>query len=227
MITDEESIKRGLKDIKEGRTFNEVQIRAISELLKIKDKEYSQKIKELENRLDTTRKTIQDRIKFEDEQEKYINRVKSQLQDTKKTNADLLARNVELNEKLQEQRKKIEDKIKHFDFIGSGGDNYAKHVVKRLKSLLENELCDMSLISEETGKEYPCSFKRNHKGLHSFEDSRNLLESEKTEGLISNDKLVSARESPSRELCDSENSKGEKTLSIEAKPLKDSSKKVE
>jgi Rad3-related DNA helicase len=206
MITDEESIKRGLKDIKEGRTFNEVQIRAISELLKIKDKEYSQKIKELENRLDTTRKTIQDRIKFEDEQEKYIQKLKSQ---------------------LNSQTGKIKELIKHFDFIGSGGDNYAKHVVKRLKSLLENELCDMSLISEETGKEYPCSFKRNHKGLHSFEDSRNLLESEKTEGLISNDKLVSARESPSRELCDSENSKGEKTLSIEAKPLKDSSKKVE
>jgi hypothetical protein len=55
------------------------------------------------------------------------------------------------------------------------------------KSFLENELCDMSLISEETGAEYPCSFKRNHKGLHSFEDSRNIkdsLENEKEKGGI-------------------------------------------
>jgi hypothetical protein len=55
------------------------------------------------------------------------------------------------------------------------------------KSLLENDLCDKILIFKETGTEYPCSFKRNHKGLHSFEDSRNIkdsLENEKEKGGI-------------------------------------------
>jgi len=108
LSTDEESIKRGLKDIKEGRTFNEVQIRAISELLKIKDKEYSQKIKELENGIEKLNQHLELR-------EIQINQLKSQLKD---------------------QTDKIKELIKHFDFIGSGGDNYAKYVVKRLKPLL-------------------------------------------------------------------------------------------
>jgi len=39
----------------------------------------------------------------------------------------------EVNQRWTE---KIKELIKHFDFLGSGGDNYAKHVVKRLKPLL-------------------------------------------------------------------------------------------
>jgi len=143
LSTEAESIKRGLKDIKEGRTFTSTQINAISELLKIKDKEYSQKLKELEQQIKVWKQDYQklndNSYRLLKESETKVNQLKSQLQDTKKTNADLLARNVELNEKLQEQRKKIEDKIKYFDFLGSGGDNYAKHVVKRLKSLLSEK----------------------------------------------------------------------------------------
>jgi len=38
-----------------------------------------------------------------------------------------------------------------------------------------NERCEYILVCEETGKRFPCSFKRGHYGLHSFEDSRNEL----------------------------------------------------
>ena len=90
--TDEESIKRGLKDIKEGRTFNEVQIRAISELLKIKDKEYSQKLKELEHEIDRLKSSKRWYSKEQigefhtqiNKQSEEINQLKSQLKDQAK-----------------------------------------------------------------------------------------------------------------------------------------------
>ena len=169
LSTDEESIKRGLKDIKEGRTFNEVQIRAISELLKIKDKEYSQKIKELENDIERLKQDAIDYFrvttnKLEDKDE-IINQLKSQLNNQTDKIKDRIE---ELEKKIKQHRRWHQHCNECIEWKGA---------IKELKSLLENELCDMSLISEETGKEYPCSFKRNHKGLHSFEDSRNIKDS--------------------------------------------------
>jgi len=136
LSTDEESIKRGLKDIKEGRTFNEVQIRAISELLKIKDKEYSQKIKELEKwNVSPSVNDLTDKLI---EKENDIERLKHKLLTYSRPIGTSYVDVREEGRKEVNQRwtEKIKELIKHFDFLGSGGDNYAKHVVKRLKSLL-------------------------------------------------------------------------------------------
>jgi len=115
LSTDEESIKRGLKDIKEGRTFNEVQIRAISELLKIKDKD----IERLESKIKGNWCGVCD------------------MGDIVKNRIEKLQQKInQLKPQLNSQTGKIKELIKHFDFLGSGGDNYAKYVVKRLKPLL-------------------------------------------------------------------------------------------
>ena len=122
LSTEAESIKRGLKDIKEGRTFTSTQINAISELLKIKDKEYSQKLKELEQQIKVWK---QDYQKLNDNSYRLLKESETKVN--------------QLKSKLNSHTGKIKELIKHFDFIGSGGDNYAKYVVKRLKSLLESE----------------------------------------------------------------------------------------
>jgi predicted RNase H-like nuclease (RuvC/YqgF family) len=99
-----------------------------------------------------------------------------------------------LKSQLQEQRKKIFEEIENLpefkrNKIRTNNDRWIAVVQlsmypkdwNKLKSLLENDLCDKILVSEETGMEYTCSFKRNHKGLHSFEDSRNIEENSKGE----------------------------------------------
>ena len=134
MITEEESIKRGLKDIKEGRTFNEVQIRAISELLKIKDKEYSQKIKELENRIDKmfTKEQVEGMILG---QRNETNQLKSQLNShTEKIKEKIEFWNREKPQNLIVVPEKITE-LKTDDLF-----NFCRNlVVEELKSLLENE----------------------------------------------------------------------------------------
>jgi len=96
-----------------------IMIITLTEIMKETSNQYNQKIKELENDIERLKQDAID----------YFRVTTNKLEDK-----DEII--IQLKSKLNNQTEKIKELIKHFDFLGSGGDNYAKHVVKRLKSLL-------------------------------------------------------------------------------------------
>jgi predicted RNase H-like nuclease (RuvC/YqgF family) len=108
-------------------------------LKELEQKQYNQKIKELEKwQVSPSVNDLTDKLI---EKENDIERLKHKLLTYSRPIGTSYVDVREEGRKEVNQRwtEKIKELIKHFDFLGSGGDNYAKHVVKKLKSLLENE----------------------------------------------------------------------------------------